>query len=167
MFRKYCWILVVGTLLLTGCAHSIIVSPNITPLSTSSELNKNKKYNIGYFISLKDSDLEVTTLGGGGDNVKYYPYRDIEDGYRAMLSSVFNAVTKLSAVNDTNSISKNNIDFIIAPVLVTSSGGAGLFTWPPTNFTVDLTSNVKNSEGLHIAGPRVVGTGVASTSERL
>ncbi len=164
MFRIYCIVVVViSTLFITGCSHQIVVSPDSSSLYKASGSNKNKRYNVGYFISSKDRELEVTTPGGGGESVSYHPYRDIEDGYRTMLSTVFNNVTKLNSANDNG----GNIDFVVIPEVVTSSGGAGFFTWPPTNFTVDLTSKIKNKQGAVIVTPRVVGTGTANDMERL
>ena len=55
----------------------------------------------------------------------------------------------------------------IPPSEYLDNTGSGLFTWPPTNFTVDLTCNVRDSTGTLMATPRVVGTGSAETGERL
>ena len=163
--KKYFFLPVVVALLMTGCAHQINVTPNTTALSEASPLSANKEYKVGYYISSKDKALEVTTLGGGGDNVRYYPYRDMKNGYKIILSNVFKSATALNSVN--NGELQNEIDFIISPTVITTSGSTGFFTWPPTNFTVDLTSTIKNVDGEVIAEPRVVGTGVADTSERL
>ena len=164
MFRTYCIVVaVISTLFISGCSHQIVVAPDNSSLYKTSGSNKNKRYSVGYYISPKDRNLEVTTPGGGGDNVSYYPYKDIESGYRTMLSTVFNNVTKLNTSDD----KRDNIDFVVIPEIVTSSGGSGLFTWPPTNFTVDLTSKIKNKNGTQVASPRVVGTGSANDMERI
>ncbi|MFL9935432.1 SHOCT domain-containing protein, partial [Paraburkholderia sp. RL18-103-BIB-C] len=42
---------------------------------------------------------------------------------------------------------------------ITSSGSTGFFTWPPTNFTVDLTTVVRGADGKILGTPRVVGNG--------
>ena len=39
--------------------------------------------------------------------------------------------------------------------------------WPPSSFTVDLTSSVRDGAGKQIASVRVIGTGSAETPERL
>ncbi len=165
MKRQYL-LFIITISLITGCAHSIIITPNTAELSETLSSDKNNEFKVGYYISSKDKSLEVTTLGGGGDNVKYYPYRDMEDGYRIMLSNVFKSVTELNSIKN-NSKLQSEIDFIIIPRVITTSGSTGFFTWPPTDFTVDLTSTIKKAGGEIIAEPRVVGTGVADTSERL
>jgi hypothetical protein len=123
--------------------------------------------NVGYYIPRELSSVEITTQGGGGDNVRYFPYNDIEPGFEQMLSNVFSGVVKPSSIVNVPSVSHGGPDYVIQPVIVTSSGGSGLFTWPPTNFTVDLTCNVRDASGTLFASPRVVGTGSADTSERL
>jgi hypothetical protein len=164
--KKHYWLSAITVLLITGCAHPISITPNTAALSSETlPLNKNKRYTVGYYIPSKDKALEVTTLGGGGDNVRYYPYRDMEGGYRILLSNVFKSATAINPVDISKT--QNEIDFIISPKVITTSGSTGFFTWPPTNFTVDLTSTIKNTVGEIIAEPRVIGTGVADTSERL
>jgi len=153
--------------LLTGCAHPIIIAPDEQKISSNLSSNDNREYTVGYYISPKDKALEVTTLGGGGDNVRYYPYRDIEKGYKAMLSNVFVSVSKLDSIDKSDAQLQNKIDLILTPKIITSSGSTGFFTWPPTNFSVDLTNTITSVDGKIISEPRAVGTGGASTSEKL
>ncbi|WP_025564625.1 SHOCT domain-containing protein [Psychromonas sp. SP041] len=162
-----CSLLIVISVLLTGCAHPIVIKPDENKISTSLPSDINRDYKVGYYISSKDKNLEVTTLGGGGDNVRYYPYRDIEDGYRVMLSNVFESVIKLNSIDKNDVRFRSNIDFIIVPKIITTSGSTGFFTWPPTNFTVDLTNTIKKVNGEVVSEPRVIGSGGASTSEKL
>jgi hypothetical protein len=152
---------------LAGCAHPIKVAPDLTRVERVSTSSARVTATVGYFIPPSVSSVEITTQGGGGDNVRYFPYRDIEVGYRKMLSNVFTGVVKLGSLTDLPSGSGDRIDYVVVPTIVTSSGGSGLFTWPPTNFTVDLTCSVRDVVGTLIASPRVVGTGSADTSERL
>ena len=149
--------------LLTGCAHPIIITPDAQKISSNLSPNDNRKYIVGYYISPKDKKLEVTTLAGGGDNISYYPYRDIEDSYKAMLSNVFDSVTTLKSMNKND----NTVDLIIVPKIITASGSTGFFTWPPTNFIVDLTNTITTPNGKIVGEPRAIGTGGASTSEKL
>ena len=153
--------------LLTGCAHPIIIAPDEQKISSNLSSNDNREYSVGYYISPKDKALEVTTLGGGGDNVRYYPYRDIEKGYKAMLSNVFVSVTKLDSVDKSDVRLQNKIDLILRPKIITTSGSTGFFTWPPTNFSVDLTNTITSVDGKVISEPRAIGTGGASTSEKI
>lgn len=157
--------LVIATLL-SGCAHPIKVEPDATKIYSTTITPSKSSANVGYYISADLLALEVTTPGGGGDNVRYYPYRDIESGYRQALDNVFTGVVKLPSPPDFSRAKQQGLDYIIQPQIVTSSGSTGFFTWPPTNFTVDLTSNVRDSSGKIVANPRVVGVGTAD-SERL
>ena len=122
---------------------------------------------VGYHIPPTATTTEVTTAGGGGDNVRYFPYRDIEVGFQKILSNVFATVVKVASIGDAPDGKREAIDFVIIPELVTTSGGSGFFTWPPTSFTVDLTSNVRDNAGKLLTTVRVVGAGSAETGERL
>jgi hypothetical protein len=153
--------------LLTGCAHPIIITPDAQKISSNLSSHDNREYNVGYYISPKDKSLEVTTLGGGGDNIRYFPYRDIEAGYKAMLSNVFESVTTLDSIDKGNAQLQNKVDIILTPKIITTSGSTGFFTWPPTNFSVDLTNTISTINGSIVSEPRVIGTGGASTSEKL
>ncbi len=153
--------------LLTGCAHPIIIAPDEQKISSNVSSNNNREYAVGYYISPKDKALEVTTLGGGGDNIRYYPYRDIDKGYKAMLSNVFVSVTKLDSIDKSDVQLQDKIDLILTPKIITTSGSTGFFTWPPTNFSVDLTNTITSVDGKIISEPRAVGTGGASTNEKL
>jgi hypothetical protein len=150
---------------LAGCAHPIVVAPNTAKIEREAGTPPRIKANAGFFIPAEASSLEVTTPGGGGDNVRYFPYRDLEMGYQKMLFNVFENVTKLKSEADSNELSKDGIKYVLAPDVITSSGSTGFFTWPPTNFTVDLTSKVREASGKMIASPRVVGHGQAEFSE--
>jgi Short C-terminal domain len=160
-------LLICATAALAGCAHAIKVAPDIMKVERTATAPPRVTANVGYFIPPEVSSVEITTQGGGGDNVRYFPYRDIEGGYQKMLSNVFTGVVKLASLTDLPNASRDRIDYVVVPTIVTGSGGAGFFTWPPTNFTVDLTCNVRDAVGTQIASPRVVGTGSADTSERL
>jgi hypothetical protein len=151
---------------LIGCAHSIDVSPNNSNIVRESNSTAKINAGVGYFIPLENLNLQVTTPGGGGDRVKYNPYRDMEAGYQTMLTNVFQKVVRVSSADSADEMSRSGVDFVITPDVITNSGSAGLFTWPPTNFSVDLTSTIRNSSGVTIAAPRVLGNGqVAGYSE--
>jgi hypothetical protein len=153
--------------LLVGCAHPIKVAPDPAKLERSLTARSHVAANVGYYIPHEVSSVEITTQGGGGDNIRYFPYEDIEPGFEMMLSTVFNGVVKLTSIADLPSIARGGTNYIIQPVIITSSGGSGLFTWPPTNFTVDLTCNIRDASGAVLVSPRVVGTGSAETGDRL
>ncbi|OGB21699.1 MAG: hypothetical protein A3E23_05515 [Burkholderiales bacterium RIFCSPHIGHO2_12_FULL_65_48] len=70
------WIFVFMAALLTGCAHPIDVTPNTSGLDASAGAMAHPKISAkaAYYIASDLTKLEVTTPGGGGDNVRYYPY---------------------------------------------------------------------------------------------
>ena len=154
-------------ILAVGCAHPVKVAPDIARLQRVSSTPPRVAANVGYYIPKEVSSVEITTQGGGGDNIRYFPYEDIEPGFEQILSNVFRGVVKLTSIADLSSVSRGGTDYIIQPVIVTSSGGSSMFTWPPTNFTVDLTCNIRDASGTLFASPRVVGMGSAETRERL
>lgn len=154
-------------LFLVGCAHPIKISPDMSRLETASTAQPRMTNKVGYYIPPEVESVEVTTQGGGGDNVRYYPYSDMDPGFHKILSNVFASVVKLPYPTDKSTLEREGIDYVIVPTIVTTSGGSGFFTWPPTNFSVDLTSQIRGSDGKLIASPRVVGIGNAGTSERL
>src|SRR5258708_37164411 len=64
-----------------GCAHPIKVAPDVAKLERFSTTAPRLTANVGYYIPPEVSSVEVTTAGGGGDNIRYYPYTDIEPGF--------------------------------------------------------------------------------------
>lgn len=152
---------------LGGCAHPIKVTPDLTKIYYESNSSNHISASVGYYIPPELISLEVTTPGGGGDNVRYFPYKDMEAGYERALSNVFSGVVKLPLAPDFSRTKDQGLDYIIEPQLVTSSGSTGFFTWPPTDFTVDLTSRIRDVNGVQIATPRVIGIGQAETNARL
>lgn len=153
--------------LAAGCAHPIRVAPDIARLQRVSSMPPRVNANVAYYIPIEVSSIEITTQGGGGDNVRYFPYEEIEKGFEQILSNTFTNVVKLTSMADLPTVAHGGADYIIQPVLITSSGGSGMFTWPPTNFTVDMTCNIRDASGKLFANPRVVGIGSAETGERL
>ena len=162
--------LAIFCLTLGGCAHSISITPDLAKIELTSNSVARVNVKVGYYIPPELSAIEITTAGGGGDNVRYYPYREIENGFQKILSNNFVSVVKLTSAIELAQISqegKEGIKYSFFPELITNSGGSGLFTWPPTNFTVDLTVKVRDANGTVIGSPRVIGVGSADTSERL
>jgi hypothetical protein len=158
----------IAVLLMGGCAHSINIAPNLTSLDRSQATAPRIPANVGYYIPPEASSIEITTPGGGpADKVAYFPYRDIEAGFQKILSNVFMGVVKLTSIAGSSRAPPDGIDYIIVPVVITRSGGSNFFTWPPSSFTVDLTSNIRDPVGKMITSLRVVGNGSAETGERL
>jgi len=154
-------------LMATGCAHPISIKPKIAMLERADSSANRIDSKVGLYIPPASRSTEVTTAGGGGDNVRYFPYRDIEIGFQKILSNVFNDVAIIPCVPAPKDGAGSAIDYIIIPEIITTSGGSGFFTWPPTSFTVDLTSSIRDGEGKPLSTLRVVGVGSAETSERL
>lgn len=155
----FCFFIVV---VVTGCAHPIVISPDISKIEPDGS-GKTIQENVGYYI-VEDRDKEVITSGGGGDKVRYKPYKDIETGFYKMLSNVFKSVSVLKSDKDTL-ISKNAINYIISLDVSTNSSSSSMFTWPPTMFGVNLNCNIKDKTGRNITSLLAVGEGRAEFDE--
>jgi hypothetical protein len=149
--------------LVTGCAHPISVTADLAQVKGSAPQRIQKA--VGYHISAEDTQREVTTPGGGGDSVKYQPYRDLDPAIYKALSEVFASVTKLDAPNDAAKISRDRIQLVFLPKVTTTSSSASAFTWPPTDFTVELVCKVSGVDGKAITELTAKGVGKAEFSE--
>lgn len=150
--------------LLSGCAHSILITPDLGKIVRPADTAPIAR-NVGYYIADGSKNQEVNTPGGGGDKITYVPYRDAETGFYTMLGNVFGSVTKLKSPQDQDAVAKHHIDYIITPQLLTSSSSPSPFTWPPTDFTVELSCNISDASGRTIANKRVIGVGKAEYDE--
>ena len=61
---------------LAGCAHPISLSPDLARVTSATATKIDKK--AGLSLADADRSREVTTPGGGGDKLSYFPYRDLE-----------------------------------------------------------------------------------------
>ena len=153
---------VITLLLLTGCAHPISLAPDLSKIPpASSKIAKTA----GYVIAETNRWLEVTTPGGGGDKVRYFPYKDLEPGFRKALGEVFDSVVKLTGPEDTATITAQNISFIITPSITTTSSSSSALTWPPTSFTVELNCAVIDARSQAVAQIKSQGQGQATYDE--
>ena len=151
-------------LVLFGCAHPISMNPglgSVAGASTTARINKQ----VGYHISEVSRALEITTAGGGGDKVRYFPYRDMDAGFYKALGEVFTGVTKVSNPQDAAAISASGITLLIVPEISTTSASESLLTWPPTQFSVMLNCTVVDAKGQNVTHIRVEGNGLAEFSE--
>ena len=64
-------------LILGGCAHPITIAPDIASVGIVKQRKSSKS--IGYYFA-ESAEKEVTTAGGGGDSIRYKPYKDLETG---------------------------------------------------------------------------------------
>ena len=148
---------------LAGCAHPINMRPDVSLIQAGGVQKINKV--AGFYISDANLALEVTTPGGGGDKVRYFPYRDIEAGFYKALSETFTKVTKISNPNDFAALKAAGISLLITPSVTTTSASPSPFTWPPTQFTVTLDCQVVDATGKALTSVTVTGTGKAEFDE--
>ncbi|CAG36021.1 hypothetical protein [Desulfotalea psychrophila] len=156
-------ILLLPLLLLVGCGHSINITPPLNYLSKSNIVKIDK--NVGYFISKENFAKEVSTPGGGGDKVKYFPYREAEPALKKVLSNVFEGVYKLSSEVDILSASSKKISYIFTPQFITHSSSSSVFTWPPTLFSITIDCKAVDKDGKITWQTKVTGEGEAEFSE--
>lgn len=152
------------SLLLSACAapHAVTINPSVIPISNNALLSPKK---VAYVMTDTDRNKQVTTNGGGGDTINYFPYRDLEKGIRDALRAVYTDVSIIKSPTDMKSIQENGLSFIFAPEIHTSSKSESSFTWPPTQFTIELSCDVTDSNGKIISRIRVIGNGTAEFSE--
>lgn len=149
----------VMVVLVTGCAHPITLTPDINKIgNATSKINKSA----GYYISPADMAKEMETKGGGGDNVKYMPYRDLDAGMFKAFSQVFDNVVKLKSPGDA---AAQGVQLVIVPSITTFSASDSLLTWPPTQFSITITNAVSDVNGKEIARVQSTGQGQATFSE--
>lgn len=151
-------------LFMTGCAHPINMNPDLASVaapSGSTPINKKA----GYVLPDSQRALEITTAGGGGDKVRYFPYRDIEAGFYKALSEAFTSVAKVANPKDAAAVQASGVAYIITPDIKTTSSSASAFTWPPTQFSVELTCAITDPAGKLVQTVRVNGNGNATFDE--
>jgi len=150
----------VSALALAACAHPISVSPLSSPAREEAKLiNKH----VAYVMTDELRNRSVTTSGGGGDKVSYYPYRDLEKTIRDALRAVYQEVTVINAATDAQAA--KNIALVFTPEISTSSSSDSMLTWPPTQFFINLECTAADAEGKQLSKFRVSGNGAAQFSE--
>lgn len=152
------------TAVLSGCAHSIAVTPDAAKLPTRDNIKPSENV-VGYYISDEERSRRVVTPGGGGDKVEYAPYKELEPGIFRVLNNVFSNVHVLKSEGDTAYLTDNRIAFVIRPQITTNSSSNSAFTWPPTDFTVTINIKAVDSMGKTVWQDEVVGQGKAEFSE--
>jgi len=150
-------------LLVTGCAHPIVMNPELSALRTENA--KKSKATAGYYISPANKAIQVESKGGGGDFVTYFPYKDTEAALKTILSNKFSKVYSLNQLTNDPLVKTKNIKFIFTPTILTDSYSPSALTWPPTDFTVILTCKAYSEDGKNIWEKSVTGKGHAEYSE--
>lgn len=149
---------------LAGCAHPINMKPDLSLINASDRAGRIEK-DVGYYISDAARSLEVTTPGGGGDKVRYFPYRDMEPGFYKALAEVFRGVTKIQNPADKATLKTAGVSLVIVPEIATTSFSDSIITWPPTVFSVSLTCTITDADGKLLETLKVNGDGRASFNE--
>lgn len=147
---------------LSACAHPIVISPLESPARNEATLNPKK---VAYVMTDADRAKEVTTAGGGGDKVSYFPYRDLEKSIRDALRAVYTDVFVIQSVGDSEAIRSQGVSYIFSPQITTTSDSPSPFTWPPTKFGIELNCGVSDPTGRLITQVRAQGSGTAEFSE--
>ncbi len=62
-------------------------------------------------------------------------------------------------------VSASGISLLVRPKILTMSSSDSVFTWPPTQFTVDLTCTITDARGQPVDVIRVSGYGHATFDE--
>jgi hypothetical protein len=146
-----------------GCAHPINIAPNMALVKGEGLAKIDKK--VGYHISDASKALEVTGPGGGGDKIRYFPYRDFEAGFYMALNEVFTGVTRVSDPKDAAALKKDGVTLLITPEIETQSSSPSLLTWPPTQFVLKLTCKIVDASGSVVETVSVSGDGRAEFAE--
>ena len=107
----------------------------------------------------------MTTDGGGGDKVAYYPYRDLESGLFKVLGNVYQRVVVVSAANDLEALAKSGVSLVARAQIITQSSSDSVLTWPPTFFQVQISCTMTDIGGTKIGEMFVTGTGRAEFDE--
>lgn len=151
-------------LLLSGCSHKISIAPSLTDIREMQAENK-VDLNVGYYISDESKKIASTTPGGGGDNITYTPYADLESALNTMLSQKFKRVYAVKSLEDKEYITNKNIIYLFTTKIKTDSSSTNILIWPPTDFTVELSCNAINLNGEMVWSDTVSTQGHASASE--
>lgn len=131
---------------LSGCAHRIDITPAVGSLNGDYSADKIMK-NAGYFISEENRNLEVVTPAGGGDKVKYYPYKEMESGLSHVLGSIFTEVYALRSLQDQELVTSKKISYIFIPAITTDSASRSAWIWPPSEFWVTIDCQALDGAG--------------------
>lgn len=154
----------IACVFLFGCAHPITMNPDLAVVAAPAGATPIAK-KVGYHMPDALRAVEVTTPGGGGDKVRYFPYRDIEPGFYKALSEAFTSVSKVQNPKDAAALQADGIVLLITPEVTTTSYSDSAFTWPPTQFTVRLVCAIADANGKPVETIRVSGEGAATFAE--
>lgn len=159
---KLKYLLLLSLLYLAGCSHPIVITARTDKMPAPNATIVQKK--AGYYISQADFDQSVTTPGGGGDKITYSPYRDLDAGIYKVLLNVYKDVTKLSSIS-ADEIAKQQVSYVFIPKIKTASSSTGTFTWPATDFEIELTMKAQDNKGNELWSKTLTTSGHAEYDE--
>ncbi|MGJ7604819.1 hypothetical protein ACSFA7_10770 [Variovorax sp. LT1R20] len=148
--------------LLAGCSHPITMITETAPPRSIAHLIPKK---VAYVMTDAQRDLQVTTAGGSGDRVSYYPYRDLEKSIRDALRGVYRNVIVVRTANDAKANEAAGVSLVFTPQIKTDSSSSSWITWPPTAFTAEVSCVVTDTAGAEVTRVRAVGNGTAEFGE--
>ncbi|QSI34147.1 hypothetical protein GNX71_33095 [Variovorax sp. RKNM96] len=148
--------------LLAGCSHPITMITETAPPRSVAHLIPKK---VAYVMTDAQRDLQVTTAGGSGDRVSYYPYRDLEKSIRDALRGVYRNVIVVRTATDAKANEAAGVSLVFTPQIKTDSSSSSWVTWPPTAFTAEVTCVVTDTSGVEVTRVRAVGNGTAEFGE--
>lgn len=163
MSRLFICILVAAAAVLGGCAHPVSLQSDTGALIGAGEGRKIDR-KVALAVSDAQKAREITTPGGGGDKVSYYPYRDLETGLYVALAETFSSVTRANGPSDAK-LAQDGTALVFIPEITTTSHSPSLFTWPPTIFTIQVEMVVRTPAGAPVAEIRAQGDGRAEFEE--
>lgn len=147
-----------------GCGvHRIAITPDVAQLGVGDHPPIER--NVGYVISPEDRSKAVTTPGGSGEWVLYYPYAELEPGLVKVLSGVFKRAYPLESASDQKTIAEKGITLVFVPLFETTSSSGSSLTWPPTKFSVTIDCRAVDVAGTALWEKRLVGNGEATFSD--
>lgn len=147
---------------LFGCAHPITMNPDLGAVKAVTAPIDQR---VALYIAEASKSIEVTTSAGGGDKVRYFPYRDMEPGLYKALSDTFREVTMVRDLGGLDKLRTEGKALLITPTITTQSSSESIVTWPPTQFTVELSCKVTDAAGKTIETVNVSGQGRATFDE--
>jgi hypothetical protein len=155
---------VVLIFLVTGCAHSIRITPDSTNLPNADGITRSTK-TVGYVMTDEERNRRVITPGGGGDKIEYAPYQELEGGLFRVLNNVFANVHPLKSGDERSFIADKGITLVFRPTIATNSSSSSLFTWPPTAFEVIIEIKALDTNGKVLWAETISGKGNAEFGE--
>ena len=148
--------------LLGACAHPISLDPASTPARNEASLLARK---VAYVMNDEQRARQVTTAGGGGDKVSYFPYRDMERAIRESLRAVFSDVVVLRSASDAQALASSGATLVFVPDIRTESSSSSMLTWPPTRFDAVLECKVQDAAGAPVTTVYANASGAAEFDE--